>query len=114
MTDDLINKKCQPCEGIGQAYTETEAQEKLKELNDDWQLVNKQIFREFKFKNFAEALEFTNKVGTIAESENHHPDIVLKWGFVRIDLWTHALDGLTENDFIVAAKIGVVSRHRHS
>ena len=111
MSTKLSEKKCLPCEGIGSAYSPDEVQSKMPELHSDWQLASRStcIYREFKFKNFVEALSFTNKVGEIAESENHHPDIVLKWGFVRIDLWTHALGGLTENDFIVAAKIDTLN-----
>jgi len=71
------------------------------EISDD----AKKISRKFKFKNFAEALAFTNRVGEIAESEGHHPDISLGWGRVAIELTTHAIKGLSENDFIVAAKI---------
>ncbi len=69
---------------------------------------NHEISRRFKFKNFAEALAFVNKVGTLAESEGHHPDISFGWGYVTITLSTHAVDGLSENDFILAAKIDLI------
>ena len=78
----------------------------MKDLNG-WQLSPgvKKISKEFKFKNFAEALAFTDKVGAIAETEGHHPDIALSWGKVGITLSTHAIGGLSVNDFILAAKI---------
>lgn len=68
---------------------------------EDWH----ELKRRFKFKNFAEALLFVSKVGALAESEGHHPDITFGWGFAEITLFTHAVDGLSENDFILAAKI---------
>lgn len=104
--DDLLTSKCKPCEGGVAALGLAEAQNMIAHLHSDWQLSSdtKMISREIKFKNFVEALAFVNKLGELAESEGHHPDIVLKWGYVRIDLWTHAIGGLSENDFIVAAK----------
>ncbi|MDZ4244277.1 MAG: 4a-hydroxytetrahydrobiopterin dehydratase [Candidatus Doudnabacteria bacterium] len=83
------------------------AQEYLKQLHPDWKIVEngKKIRREFKFKNFQSALDFVNKIGEIAESEGHHPDIQFGWGYAIITLWTHAINGLFENDFILAAKI---------
>lgn len=78
----------------------------LAELNPSWQIVEgKCLEREFKFPNFRQALEFANKVGEIAESEEHHPDMLVTWGRVHLTLWTHSAGGLTENDFILAAKI---------
>ncbi len=73
----------------------------------NWQVADDyiKIKREWKFKNFKEALNFTNQVGNLAEDEGHHPDIALGWGYVKIDLTTHAVKGLSENDFILAAKI---------
>lgn len=77
----------------------------------DWSLSSdsKKISREFKFKNFKEALEFTNKVGKVAESMNHHPDILLKYGSVKVHYWTHNADGLTEADFKAARKVNQVT-----
>lgn len=76
----------------------------------DWEISEdaKFISKKFKFKNFADALDFVNKVGAIAESEGHHPDIELGWGKVKIVLTTHAIGGLSQNDFIVAAKINAI------
>ncbi len=74
-------------------------------INPSWKLVDgHHIERTFSFKDFKEALAFTNKVGEIAEKEGHHPDIFLSWGKVKIVLWTHKIDGLSESDFILAAK----------
>ncbi len=105
-TDDLAKKHCKPCEGGMPPATKEEAEILLKRVAD-WRLSpdGKTIERSFKFKNFAEALDFVNKVGAIAEEEGHHPDIGLHWGRVEISLTTHAIGGLSENDFILAAKI---------
>lgn len=102
----LIDQKCVPCEGGTMPLTIQEAKMLMKDLNG-WQLSPgvKKISKEFKFKNFAEALAFTDKVGAIAETEGHHPDIALSWGKVGITLSTHAIGGLSVNDFILAAKI---------
>jgi 4a-hydroxytetrahydrobiopterin dehydratase len=76
------------------------------QLNAGWQVLNEHhLEREFKFKNFSEALDFTNKVGELAEAQGHHPDIYLAWGKVKLTLWTHKIDGLTESDFVFAAKV---------
>ena len=71
----------------------------------NWKLKNNKLYKEFKFKNFKEALKFVNKVGKIAEKEGHHPDIYFTWGKCDIELFTHNVKGLSENDFILAAKI---------
>jgi len=85
--------------------TNEEIQEQLKQV-DDWDVVdNKKISKTFKFKNFKEALEFTNKVGEVAEDNQHHPDIYLTWGKVSIEVTTHSIDGLSENDFKLAKQI---------
>ena len=102
---DLTQKKCVACEGDVPPLNKIEAEVLLKQT-PEWQVSDdaKWLSREFKFKNFAEALSFTDKVGQISESEGHHPDIEMGWGYVRIKLTTHAIKGLSENDFIVAAK----------
>jgi 4a-hydroxytetrahydrobiopterin dehydratase len=80
--------------------------ELAKQLNSGWKVVKQHhLEREFKFKNFREALDFTNKVGELAEAEGHHPDIFLAWGQVKVTIWTHSVDGLTENDLVLAAKL---------
>jgi 4a-hydroxytetrahydrobiopterin dehydratase len=103
---DLVQKKCVACEGDVPPLNSIEAEVLLKQI-PGWAVTEdtKWLSREFKFKNFSEALEFTNKVGGIAEDEGHHPDIEMGWGYVRIKLTTHAIKGLSENDFIVAAKV---------
>ncbi|NLW21826.1 MAG: 4a-hydroxytetrahydrobiopterin dehydratase [Tissierellia bacterium] len=103
---NLADKKCIPC-SIGAPTLYPEEIEELKgSISQEWQVLdNKKLERTFKFKNFKEALDFTNKVGNIAEEEGHHPDIFLSWGKVIITLWTHKIGGLHENDFILAAKI---------
>ena len=80
------------------------------ELGNDWQVIDgHHLEKEYSFKNFAEALEFTNKVGAMAEEIFHHPDIFLTWGKVKISIWTHKIDGLNEADFIFAAKTDAVA-----
>lgn len=82
-----------------------EAQKLMAEIGPGWELKEDKIERKFEFKDFKEAMAFVNKVADIAESEGHHPDIEIKYNKVEIELSTHAIDGLSENDFIVAAKI---------
>ena len=103
---ELAQKKCVACEGTEAPLNREEADILLKQLKG-WTLSGdvRWISKEFKFKNFKEALEFTDKVGAIAEREGHHPDIQLSWGKAVIELTTHAIKGLSENDFILAAKI---------
>ena len=104
---DLLNKKCVPCEGGVKPLSGASLQALLKEVGPAWQLLEeKAIERDFKFKNFREAMDFVNAVAKLAEIEGHHPDIDLHgWNKVRITLSTHAIGGLSENDFIVAKKI---------
>jgi 4a-hydroxytetrahydrobiopterin dehydratase len=107
---DLAQKKCKPCEGgipplLGEALERYLGEVKGWEVHD-----GKRIRKEFTFPDFKTALAFVNGVGEIAESEDHHPDLALSWGKVGVELWTHAVDGLTENDFIVAAKIDRLQR----
>ena len=102
----LAEKKCVPCEGGTMPLTIQEAETHMKELQG-WTLSgdSRKISKEMKFKDFADALAFANKIGAIAEAEGHHPDLIVKWGKVGIELSTHSIGGLSENDFIVAAKI---------
>ena len=103
---DLAKKHCVPCEGGVFPLAGEELEPFLKGAAD-WSLAEDKlsISKSFAFKNFADALAFTNKIGALAESEGHHPDITLSWGKVGISLSTHAIGGLSENDFILAAKI---------
>ncbi len=108
---DLTQKKCVPCEGGAAPLQEAQIQEYCSQLKTTWEVLGGvTIRREFKFKDFMEALDFVNRVGEVAEHENHHPDISLAWGKVVIDLSTHAIGGLSENDFILAAKIESLMR----
>jgi 4a-hydroxytetrahydrobiopterin dehydratase len=105
MTENLADKKCVPCRGDVPPLRGKEL-EKFHVAVPQWTVTNEHhIQREFRFPDFKQALEFVNRVGEIAESEGHHPDILLAWGKVGITLWTHKIDGLTESDFIMAAKI---------
>lgn len=101
----LSKKECIPCKG-GVPPLKGEELEKLKEQVDGWDVIEEHhIMKTYKFPNFVKALAFVNKVGDIAEAQGHHPDIFLTWGKVRITMCTHKIDGLTESDFILAAKI---------
>lgn len=107
---NLANKKCIPCSIGAPTLTEDEIIELKKSLKDGWEVIdNKKLKKSFKFKDFKEALNFTNKVGNLAEEEGHHPNILLSWGRVVIELWTHKIGGLHENDFILAAKIDKIA-----
>lgn len=102
---DLSKEKCVPCKTGEGKLLPVEIDLLIKET-PKWQVENDKLARKFKFKNFKEALEFVNKVGALAEAEGHHPDISFGWGYATITLSTHAIKGLSRNDFIVAKKIG--------
>lgn len=101
----FLDKKCKPCEGGVPPFTPEETQAAMLELHTDWRAEGYKIKRGFLFKGFQEAIDFVNKVATLAEEEGHHPDISIHYNKVDIELWTHAIGGLSENDFILAAKI---------
>jgi 4a-hydroxytetrahydrobiopterin dehydratase len=102
----LANEKCIPCRGGVPALKGDELRELSKQVAKEWRVVaDHHLEREYKFSDFAQALAFTNAVGAIAEEEQHHPDIALGWGKVTITIWTHAIDGLSRADFVLAAKI---------
>lgn len=102
---DLARKSCVPCHGGVPPLTDSERTRLLEELGSGWEVVEGHHLRKaYGFPDFASALDFTNRVGAIAEHEGHHPDIALAWGNVELTIWTHAIDGLTESDFILAAK----------
>lgn len=103
--DIFANKKCKPCERGTGKLSPVDIETFLKQIPDWRANENHDISRRFTLKNFAEALAFVNRVGAVAKSEGHHPDISFGWGYVEITLFTHAVDGLSENDFILAAKI---------
>ncbi len=104
---ELSKKRCVPCEGGVKPLTPQKAQELHAELDPDWMVVDDAhiLVREFRFKDFADAMAFANKVAALADEENHHPDLTISWGSVGVELSTHAIGGLSENDFILAAKI---------
>jgi len=105
MTEDLAKKHCVPCRGGIPPLKGSQITELMELLGMGWQAVEEHhLEKEYTFEDFAQALDFTNRVGAIAEAEGHHPDIYLSWGRVRLTIWTHKIDGLTESDFILAAK----------
>ena len=106
---DLAKKKCVPCEGGIPAFKLDEIHKYLKKV-DGWDVKSNEdknyyLEKNFKFKDFKNSQTFINKVGDIAETENHHPDIIFGWGYAKIKISTHAIKGLAESDFILAAKI---------
>lgn len=105
MTEHLADKKCVPCRGGVPALKGSDL-EALHKSVPGWSVVNEHhITRAFSFPDFRQALDFVNRVGELAEEQGHHPDILLAWGKAEITMWTHKIDGLTESDFIMAAKI---------
>jgi len=101
----LSQKRCVPCRE-GTPPLDDEACSKLLPQLDGWSMIaGPRLTRQWKFPDFATALAFVNRVGVVADAEDHHPDVALAWGRVGVELWTHAAGGLTENDFILAAKI---------
>ncbi len=103
---ELARKECVPCQGGTPPLAGEPLAELRNQLGGNWNVIEEHhLEKEFKFKNFRDALNFTNKVGEIAEEQGHHPDIYLAWGKVRVTIWTHKVEGLTESDFILAAKI---------
>ena len=110
---DLIKKKCVPCEGGAIPFDITEIHKYQKKV-DGWDVVknNKDIYflqKSFVFKNFKDSQNFINNVGKVSEEEGHHPEIVFGWGYAKINITTHAIEGLSENDFILAAKIDEIT-----
>ena len=101
----LAEKQCVPCKGGVPPLKGRDLARYVGELGGGWSLVDeRQLEKEYKFKDFREALDFTNRVGELAEEQQHHPDIYLAWGKVKLSLWTHKINGLTESDFVLAAK----------
>jgi 4a-hydroxytetrahydrobiopterin dehydratase len=102
---ELAAGTCIPCRGGVPSLKGKELVVLQKKLANDWEVINEHhLEKEYLFSNFRKALDFTNKVGEMAEIQNHHPDIYLAWGKVKLTIWTHKIDGLTESDFIFAAK----------
>ena len=109
MVGNLNNKTCVPCQGGINPLPSDEAEEYKTQI-PKWELAEKssKLKREFKFDNFKHSLKFIERVGAIAEEEGHHPDIEFGWGYARIYIYTHEIDGLHENDFILASKIDLI------
>ena len=110
---DLLNKKCLPCEGGVLPFDISEIHKYQKKV-DGWCILKNEkkiyhLYKKYNFKNFLESQIFINKVGEISEKENHHPDISFGWGYAKVIVTTHAIEGLSENDFILAAKIDQIS-----
>lgn len=110
ITSDIKKKKCVPCEGGVKPLVEDEYSAFLERELTGWTVKEEKVLeKDYKFKDFSKALEFINKIGAIAESEGHHPDIYLHdWNKIKLSLTTHAIGGLSENDFILASKIDTI------
>jgi len=109
MSSDLTKKKCVPCEGGVIPFDISEIHKYQKKV-DGWDIIKSEkniffLFKKFNFKNFLESQKFINLISTISEDEGHHPDITFGWGYAEIKITTHAIEGLSKNDFILAAKI---------
>ena len=106
---DLADKKCIPCEGNIPAFNKEDIHKYLKKV-DGWDVKKNEddsfyLIKEFSFKNFKHSQDFVNQIGNLAERENHHPDISFGWGYCKVKIFTHAIKGLAESDFVLAAKI---------
>jgi len=105
MMTELANKTCVPCKG-GTPPLKGEELDELRRQVPEWDVVEEHhLRRRFRFKNFRESLRFVDEVGELAEEQGHHPDVGFGWGYAEITVWTHKIDGLTESDFIFAAKV---------
>jgi len=106
MKAELASKKCVPCDGDTPPLNGEELRRMAAQLDGNWKVIGEErLEKQFKFPDFRQALHFTNRIGVVAEQQGHHPDIYLTYGEVRVQLWTHRVSGLTESDFILAAKI---------
>ena len=106
---ELSSKQCVPCRGGVPPLKGPELAALQGQLSAGWTVVDgHHLEKEYRFQDFREALDFTNKIGEMAEEQDHHPDILLTWGAVKVTIWTHKIDGLTESDFIFSAKADVL------
>ncbi|ARN84466.1 4a-hydroxytetrahydrobiopterin dehydratase [Candidatus Nucleicultrix amoebiphila] len=102
----LGQEKCQVCEGYINPLGLDDIKHYMTEIDSEWQVNEKgHLVRQYKFKNFKEALDFANKIGKLAEEEGHHPNLIVGWGRCTIELWSHNIKGLSKNDFILSSKI---------
>jgi len=109
--DNLSDMECIPCKGGVPPLSEEESSAFLSQIHDDWEVVeNHHLTRTWSFPDFASALEFTNQLGEVCEQQNHHADFELGWGRVVSVIYTHKIDGLTESDFVLAAKFDTIQR----
>ena len=109
MSNELAQKHCIPCRGGVPPLKGQDLKALYAKLDQGWQVISEHhLEKEDLFQDFKEALDFTVKIGALSEAEGHHPDIYLAWGKVKITLWTHKIDGLSESDFILAAKIDLI------
>lgn len=105
MSERLASRECEPCRGGVPPLEGEELRELHRELDAGWEVVDgHHLAKTFEFEDFVTALEFVNEVGELAERQGHHPDLHLSWGQVKVEIWTHKIDGLTESDFVLAAK----------
>jgi 4a-hydroxytetrahydrobiopterin dehydratase len=108
---DLTAQRCVACSGTTPPLTADELADLRSQVSDEWRVGDgARLVRHFKFKSFAAAFQFAREIADIAEAEGHHPDLCLGWGYVDVALTTHAIKGLSRNDFIVAAKIDALTR----
>lgn len=107
MTDSsLASKHCVPCQGGQPSLSKDVVNKLLKELGDSWQINDQgHLYQAYKFRDFRGAMTLANKIAELAEKEGHHPDLFISWGSCGVEIWTHKINGLTESDFILAAKI---------
>lgn len=113
MASELAKKECVPCKGGVPPLEGDEITKLLDQLGGEWEVVNEHhLHKKYSFDDFKSALAFTNAVGEIAEDQGHHPEIHLGWGKVELEIWTHKIDGLTESDFVLAAKVDEESEAR--
>jgi len=109
MASELSKMECKPCRGGIPPMAEPELSSYLEQLGGDWRVVEgHHLENEYVFRDFRQALAFTNRIGELAEGVGHHPDLHLAWGKVKVIIWTHKIDGLSETDFIFAAKVDVL------
>jgi 4a-hydroxytetrahydrobiopterin dehydratase len=108
----LVNKACVPCQGGVPPLEDSVVQDLLIKVGGNWH-INEQghLAKTYEFSNFMKPMEFANKIAELAEQEGHHPDLTISWGTCIIEVWTHKINGLTESDFILAAKIEAISSH---
>ena len=110
----LTKKNCIPCQGGVPTLDKDEEKNLIMQLQSDWRINELgHLYKQYKFADFMSAMEFANKIAIIAEQEAHHPDLTISWGACSIEIWTHKINGLTESDFILAAKIESLEHKNH-